>query len=289
MSTMEMPTQSSESTAPPRVKSVSVSTLTISIQTLRFGNRQVTKSAFNQIVDADLFSKDGTLQGEPIGWVNYHPPIRVHDVRYSSWSDCSQNPPHWHVIWRLSENLLRKTALPRHPSNETFWSEAYTALTWAKARDCWHGGEPVPKVAVGTNSRAGYPADVTVSADGLGHGFRVMSTPDKQSLRLYQIDWALRTYADDETTPSLSMPWGLEVPELNGLWRAYQSSKFSAPTLRRALHYIGDSIADAGSDELWASCLDRLATEIASEAAFRKRYADGLLQIAELPQLFIAT
>lgn len=97
-------------------KEVSVSTVAITVKALTFGNRQFSKSAFNQLVLQKLASDDGTLGGEPLGWVNYHPDWTSSRL-YRGLPCGFQSNAHLHVVWRTPENLLRQDVLATYGQN----------------------------------------------------------------------------------------------------------------------------------------------------------------------------
>ena len=56
---------------PIRVDDVRVSTVTVEIQVIRIGTKQMTLAVFRQLPSKNIFGIDGNLRAAPWGWVNY--------------------------------------------------------------------------------------------------------------------------------------------------------------------------------------------------------------------------
>jgi len=76
------------------VHNAQISTATVEIKTLTITGKQVTLAVFRQLIDEDLISEDGELQGVPWGTVNYHP-------------DKCDAGDHLHVVWQKGDKLRR--------------------------------------------------------------------------------------------------------------------------------------------------------------------------------------
>jgi hypothetical protein len=77
-------------------RNAQVMTATVEIQTLTVSNKQVTLALFRQLPDKPLVKGDGELNGQPWGWVNYHPDRHGCEVG-----------GHLHVVWQDGEQLCR--------------------------------------------------------------------------------------------------------------------------------------------------------------------------------------
>jgi hypothetical protein len=107
------------------VQNAQVSTATVEIKTLTVSGRQVTLALFRQFIEAPLIAKDGKLAGVAWGTVNYHPD-----------NNCRDDPPHWHVVWQLDDELRRSRVTKAFKPESVFWSEA---LTRVHAASVHHG------------------------------------------------------------------------------------------------------------------------------------------------------
>jgi hypothetical protein len=107
------------------VQNAQVSTATVEIKTLTVSGKQVTLALFRQFIEAPLIAKDGKLAGIAWGTVNYHPD-----------NTCRDDPPHWHVVWQLDDELRRSRVTKTFEPESVFWSEALTRVHAA----CVHHG-----------------------------------------------------------------------------------------------------------------------------------------------------
>lgn len=73
-----------------------IKTATVEIKALTVSGRQVTQAVFRQLREEPLIAEDGTLNGVPWGYVNFHPD-KCGDSRLT----------HWHIVWQRGEDLLR--------------------------------------------------------------------------------------------------------------------------------------------------------------------------------------
>jgi len=90
-------------------KEAKIHTVTVEVQTIRIGGKQVTQSVFRQLKDESLFlfhwepEWKVEMRGDPWGTVNYCPgkSCRNDDYRYSS--------RHLHVVWQKGSELRKAT------------------------------------------------------------------------------------------------------------------------------------------------------------------------------------
>jgi hypothetical protein len=92
-----------------------VRTATVELPALTINGRKMSLAVFRQVRNEELIAPDGTLNGAPWGWVNYHPD-RCGDIDLR----------HWHVVWTRDGELLRA----RVYEQATFdWPTRYTGNT----------------------------------------------------------------------------------------------------------------------------------------------------------------
>lgn len=98
-----------------------VATMSVNVQVMKIGNRQVTLSIFKQIKSDNktLFDLKGGLKIEPWGYVNYHVGCELH-----------QTHEHLHVVWSTPEGELRRGVMLRHPfdAEGENWPEGFYDL-----------------------------------------------------------------------------------------------------------------------------------------------------------------
>lgn len=76
------------------VHNATINTAAVEVKTLTISGKQVTLAVFRQLREEQLIADDGTLNGVPWGYVNYHP------------DKCDQ-PGHRHYVWQRGDELLR--------------------------------------------------------------------------------------------------------------------------------------------------------------------------------------
>ncbi len=101
---------------PLNVHNAQISTVKVEVKTLTISGKQVTLAVFRQLIDELLIAEDGRLKGVAWGTVNYHP------------DKCSDDPPHWHIVWQLGDELRRAKVSAAYKPEEVFWSKALTYL-----------------------------------------------------------------------------------------------------------------------------------------------------------------
>lgn len=75
-----------------------ITTATIEVCALTLGRKQVTQSVFRQLIVEDVLHElDATIEGNPWGFVNYHP------------DKCCDDSEHLHVVWQKGDELRRTT------------------------------------------------------------------------------------------------------------------------------------------------------------------------------------
>jgi hypothetical protein len=79
------------------VKNVSIQTASVEIRVVKVDNHKMTLSVYDQIEQEQIFNRDGSLKGKPLGYVNRHGSEEIM-AEYR----------HRHIIWQ-KDGELRKT------------------------------------------------------------------------------------------------------------------------------------------------------------------------------------
>jgi hypothetical protein len=95
---------------------VQITTARVEIKTLTVSGKEMTIAVFRQLIEAPLISEDGSLNGTPWGTVSHHS------------GKCDKDAPHWHVVWRLGDELRRSQVTLTYEPEPVFWSEALAHL-----------------------------------------------------------------------------------------------------------------------------------------------------------------
>lgn len=83
-----------------RIDAASVATISVTIQALKIGRKQMTQSVFRQLKDEAPYDLENLkLKGVVWGWVNYH------------WGICEVRYGHRHLVWQLGDELRRATVV----------------------------------------------------------------------------------------------------------------------------------------------------------------------------------
>jgi hypothetical protein len=85
-------------TGSPTIHNASITTATVTINTLKVSGKQVSVALFLQLQEAQLVAEDGTMVGVPWGMVNYH----------ADKQNCPSGE-HRHVVWQHGDELRRAT------------------------------------------------------------------------------------------------------------------------------------------------------------------------------------
>jgi hypothetical protein len=110
------------------VHNATINTAAVEVKTLTISGKQVTLAVFRQLREEQLIAQDGTFNGTPWGWVNYHP------------DKCDGDKiEHLHVVWQRGTDLLRSRVNVKPVFPKTVqWPEANRLLTARVAR--WIAG-----------------------------------------------------------------------------------------------------------------------------------------------------
>ena len=99
---------------PLAVHNAEIKTVTVQIETMTVGRKQVTLSLLRQLREEPLIDSTGTLNGVPWGYVNYCPG-----------KGCPRSD-HWHIVWQRGRELLRATERKKCVFADYYSSEVVT-------------------------------------------------------------------------------------------------------------------------------------------------------------------
>lgn len=133
-----------------------ITTATVQVKTLTISGKQVTLSVFRQLREEALISYDGTLNGVPWGYVNYHP------------DKCGGQADHWHVVWQFGADLLRSkvTKKPKWVYRSAAADDLIAAVAWERQQEegtKYFGCDP-PKPFYGADEVRWLLGDVLIEA-----------------------------------------------------------------------------------------------------------------------------
>ncbi|BAL87326.1 hypothetical protein AMIS_21060 [Actinoplanes missouriensis 431] len=257
------------------VHNAEIHTATVELSTLTIDGRQVTQAVFKQLPSRDLISDSGHLNGTPWGWVNYHP------------DKCGTDQQHLHVVWQAGKVLYR--ALVDLDPTFPRWIDTDAASAWldAKVREgaagTLTGWEPMKAEFLRTV--AGIPVRVAMSHEAQ------MVTLVRQRLEEVRRDIDVHGRAHLVQAPADRRD---SRTGLTGRAAAMAAARAAArripageavPLLEDALEKALTTLPTTPLAEAEA----QLQVEVEAEAARRKRHGDVRADLAELPQLFIAT
>lgn len=104
-------------------QNATITTAAVEVKTLTISGKQVTLAVFRQLREARLIADDGSLNGEPWGYVNHCPEKKLPYNDGSGQSfDCADSD-HRHVIWQKDAELFRSRVTPPRPWSPPFWSD----------------------------------------------------------------------------------------------------------------------------------------------------------------------
>lgn len=106
-------------------QTATITTAAVEVKTLTVSGKQVTLAVFRQLREEPLIAEDGTLNGVPWGYVNYHP-------------DKCGGDRHWHVVWQQGDELLR-SRVEKELDEEAHSDPALDQWITAAVREALHG------------------------------------------------------------------------------------------------------------------------------------------------------
>ncbi|MFF3875999.1 hypothetical protein [Streptomyces sp. NPDC001978] len=238
-------------------QNATITRVAVEVKALTISGRQGTLSVFRQLQEEQLVADDGTLNGVPWGYVNYHPD------RCGESSD-RWYTPHWHIVWQRGDELVRSRV--DHELRRTAWGCAEgDAFLSAHAREIFEGrgryfDGTLPAIDNGLTVNLNHEAAFPVTMQ--------FAQPLARALFAW-MEWhaAAKRLAE---APN-SFPTGTEDWRRKQLAEAVEALSSAPPEPQEV-------------DELYAAYREKLTTE----AARRQRHRDVRADLAQLPQLFIA-
>jgi hypothetical protein len=249
----------------------SIEAATVTINTLRINDKQVTLDAFRQLKEAVLINHDGSLAGSPWGLVNYHQ------------KRCGKLEEHAHVVWQLDDQLRQDTVQP--PRWEPYRSDTCDALVFA-----YGTVEGFPSITM----RSGPPPEDSVRPRRSGPSWPRLAA--RAILMLFQpppeepeqpppadpepparFDWTPPKWGETDYragTAVLIFQVERDGMECTGRLRQNRSG--------------GPDMAAEHSAADRAALLAQLKNEVAAEKERRAKHEARWAEILDLPQLFIA-
>jgi hypothetical protein len=247
-------------------QNATITTVAVEVKALTIGSKQVTLSVFRQLQEEPLIAKDGTLNGVPWGFVNYHPD-KCGDSRRQ----------HWHLVWQHGEEL-RRARVDVEPSFDQWRSDDHEfapdeadGYVEAWVREWLHGrltSEPLTKDSKRSWNGGSYKDECR-----LRHGNLIV--------------WCeVPKIVLDAANAKLTLDHErAEMDENPSEFRQSCVTK-AEQTFRGALAAL-----DAEVDS-WGCSFDEVQTEykqvVDREAERRQRHREVRAGLAQLPQLFIA-
>ncbi|MGQ0775570.1 MAG: hypothetical protein ACT4NY_14315 [Pseudonocardiales bacterium] len=217
---------------------------------------------FRQLLEFPLVTDDGILQGQPWGIVNYHP------------DKCAAWQEHWHVVWQQGEDLRRSSVVVA-PVFETFCPDEGDHFIASCVHDL---------ITTGTTPYfAGKPPlEGLLSYGGEGiridtrKGFRAtlaLSDAGRAAVNAWTQLQSHRASAEKHA--------GEELPD----WKKGDLQQAEQRLTEALMPFTAEvSSYEATTDKLY----ERYTAAVNAERERRDRHAQVRVDLAALPQLFIA-
>lgn len=261
------------------VHNATITTAAVEVRTLTISGKQVTLAVFRQLREEPLIAPDGTLNGVPWGYVNYHP-------------DKCEGDSHLHVVWQRGDELLRasvvKTAGFESKGTVEHVQVPIEASQYlaSQVREWMHGRTENCPVDVDEGGRSRFDRRVEEQLMGSPYGFPVWAKVTPSMARAIEAkenaDAAQRNLDNMlETGMRFASP---ATPEHVAERRADTAQALRGfEDVRTALD------AEIGQLGLSHGQLAEAMNAAAHEEHLRRqRHRDVRTALAELPQLFIA-
>lgn len=257
-------------------QNATITTVAVEVKALTIGGKQVTLSVFRQLQEEALISSEGTLNGVPWGYVNYHPD-RCGDDRRT----------HWHVVWQHGEELRRARVdctprfdpygdLRRAPA--PFRSQEAHQLLTSSVLEWLDGRRPDCPLA---EEYSRYQDELTYKS---GHEFSATSWASELAV----------TAANKQRDLDAATRWAAEEPGWmhNEEWIASREREAAERLAKARAEFDAAHAELAAQVAIWGRTHDELLADFRAacdeEAARRQRHRDVRATLAQLPQLFIA-
>lgn len=260
-------------------QNATITTAAVEVKSLTITGKQVTLAVFRQLREEALIADDGSLNGVPWGYVNYHP-------------DKCSGDGHWHIVWQRETELLRcrveKAPVYRMPFAHPDVDRYVTAAVLEHLDGNPTGfpdGSPITSRShdhfdVDLNEVSGRPADEVphlLMKDTARWVHRMRDTPEG-------ITW--EGTADPAAVRALSL--SKEFIRTNWTWRSETPARIQRlEAVRTDSHELLRTVIDT-YEATYEQLRDRAYAAFAAERERREQHRLTRLALADLPQLFIA-
>lgn len=260
------------------VHNATITTAAVEVKTLTISGKQVTLAVFRQLREEQLIAEDGTLNGVPWGYVNYHP-------------DKCDDPGHWHVVWQQGDDLLRaRVSKKPHCDYTTEASHTYQSaaagrlFTYQVHRWLLGQAEECPLAAdESARSNAYY---VPQKSFGSPFGFPVVGQLHPNALGAARekryMDPALKELGGIKKRADAGDAWA----QKHGV--EYHQGKVDEHRIPFEAHMAELASRSPAPAVAVGRLIEAVTAEARTEAVRRQRHRDVRTALAELPQLFIA-
>lgn len=260
-------------------QNATITTVAVEVRALTISGKQVTQSVFRQLEEARLVAHEGTLNGVPWGYVNYHP------------DKCADGYPHRHIVWQHGQELRRANVGP-HPDFDpgitrrrplAFEALAVNRFLTSSTLEWLTGRRPDCPLQKDPHSSNKYNEEITYAtphkfpAWGYAPGVAV-DAANAHSALTRAAEWleALKSY----------------MPNADPEWRRREQQR-REERLDEAQAALDAACAELAAEvATWGRTHDEAFADFKAacnqEAARRQRVRDVYATLAQLPQLFIA-
>jgi hypothetical protein len=262
------------------VHNATITTASVQVKTLTISGKQVTLAVFRQLREEQLVADDGTLNGVPWGYVNYHP------------DKCESGNPHLHVVWQNGDDLLR-ARVDTKPGFEWKGSDGHAHVPVeasqylaSQVREWMHGRTDDCPVDIDESGRSRFGRRAEGQPMGSPYGFPVWAKVTPSMARA--IDAKEEADASERLLEGMlesGMRYGMPVTPEHIAERRADTAK--------ALEGFADvrTAMDAEIGQLGLShgqLAEAMNAAVHAEHLRRQRHRDVRTALADLPQLFIA-
>lgn len=255
------------------VHNATINTAAVEVKTLTISGKQVTLAVFRQLREEQLIARDGTLNGQPWGYVNYHP-------------DKCDEPGHRHYVWQRGDELLRS----RVDSKPTFSPsvqliEATRYLT-ALVNEWVHDRSQCPVEDAQVHDLRAKGEHIRVYDMGSPSGFAIYARMYDELMQVVRARHNVDAAADmlhNAVKTGLSFGQPATEERVERIRSKLRDAEEVFVQARTAFQVITDRLA--GSVEDLGAAME---TAVAAEDARRDRHRSVRSELGDLPQLFIA-
>lgn len=243
------------------VHNAEIRTATVEVKTLSMSGKQVTLALFRQLREVELIDRDGRLNGQPWGVVNYHA------------DKCADAAPHLHVVWQSGNALYRDRVDLNVSWPRAFFTKHGAAYLAAKVREGCRDGLDLPSIGRGS--------PWTTEVQGVQV---VVDTPDAAASAVH---WRRSVDRFAGLRERLGPDTKTDYYAFKGRGRPDTLAISISAALRASWFTLDEALAELGDEPLMFAEAAFLA-EVQAEADRRKRHREVRKALADLPQLFIA-